>query len=375
MNRLEFARAVPAFRISPMKLVVDAMCAEFGGIRTYVEHLLGHWQGVYPEDELHVVVPEGSDLDTAGHVRHELRVRRPTIVGRPIAQSLAMHRLINDLRPDAVLATVPSTTVRRLKYPLGVVILDLRHELRPEQFTRSRRILRKFSYERSYKLADGFFSISGRSLDDLHDLHPKTCDTPGIVTYLGADHVLEWPEGTRKGASIAFAHHTNKNPDLIVDAWEILLKRGAPVPPLMIIGVRGPVRAQLEADIAGRFLGEHISLAPFLPEAEFQHVLSEAEMIVFPSDFEGFGLPVVEGMTLGKPVVIGPEKATSEIAGGHAAVMRDWTPGSLADAVTAARVMTEDELEQAREWGMRFTWDTTVDQTRSGLLRLCGQIS
>lgn len=357
-----------------MKIVVDAMCAEFGGIRTYVEHLLGHWSRVYPEDEIHVVVLAGSSLDTASHVRHELRVRRPGTVGRPIAQSFAMHGLINDLQPDAVLATVPSTTVRRLKYPLGVVILDLRHELRPEQFTRSRRILRRFSYGRSYRLADGFLSISSRTLEDLQELHPQTREKPGIVTYLGADHVLDWPESTRSGPSIAFAHHTNKNPDLIIDAWEVLAKRGDPVPPLMIIGVRGPIRAKLEADIAGRSLGQHISLAPFLPDVEFQKVLSEAEMIVFPSDFEGFGLPVVEGMTLGKPVVIGPEKATMEIAGGHAAVMNGWSAGALADAVSTASAMTPDDLEKAREWGMRFTWDTTVKQTRSELLRLCNPI-
>lgn len=358
-----------------MKIVVDAMCAEFGGIRTYVDHLLGHWSAVYPEDELHVVVPLGSTLDTAGHVRHELRVRRPGAVGRPVAQSFCMHRLIRGLHADAVLVTVPSTTVVRTKVPFGVVILDLRHELRPEQFSRSRRVLRYVSYRRTYRLADVFFAISGRSLDDLHQLHPHTRDTPGIVTYLGADHVLAWPEGNRKGPSIAFAHHTNKNPDLIIDAWDVLARRGTPLPPLTIIGVRGPMRAELESIIGSRSLGEHIKLAPFLPDEEFRQVLSEAEMIVFPSDFEGFGLPVVEGMTLGKPVVIGPEKATMEIAGGYAAVMKEWTAEALADAVAEARAMSDEQLDEAREWGKRFTWDSTVERTRSELARLCSPIT
>lgn len=358
-----------------MKIVVDAMCAEYGGIRTYVEHLLGRWSSVHPEDELHVLVPMGSDLDTATHARHELRVRRPSSVGRPIAQTLAIHRLIRQIRPDAVLATVPSTTVRRTRIPFGVVILDLRHELRPEQFTRSRRVLRRFSYGRTYRLADGFFAISNRSLNDLHELHPHTRNMPGIVTWLGADHVLQWPEGNRKGPAVAFAHHTNKNPDLIIDAWDVLAARGADVPPLTIIGVRGEIRAELESNIAARALGEHISLAPFLPDEEFQQVLAGAEMIVFPSDFEGFGLPVVEGMALGKPIVIGPEKATLEIADGHAVVMTGWTADALADAVTIASAMTAEQLGEAREWGKSFTWDATVAATRSELLRLCSQVS
>ena len=140
---------------------------------------------------------------------------------------------------------------------------------------------------------------------------------------------------------------------------------------MMIIGVRANLRAELESAIERRSLGAHISLASFLPDDEFRQVLSEAEMIVFPSDFEGFGLPVVEGMTLGKPVVIGPEKATTEIAGGHAVVMTDWTAEALAAAVSTAQTMTPEELENARQWGGRFTWTSTVQETRSELRRLC----
>ncbi len=353
-----------------MKIVVDAMCAEYGGIRTYVDHLLGHWSSVHPEDELHVVVPQGSTLNTADHVRHELRVRRPGTVGRPFAQSFAMHRLIGRLDPDVVLATVPSTTVRRLKRPLAVVILDLRHELRPEQFTRSRRLLRRISYGRTYELADGFLAISHRSLDDLHALHAGTRDKPSVVTYLGADHVLAWPPAPEPGPAIAFAHHTNKNPDLILDAWASLKDRGTSVPRLMMIGVPGAHRARLVDMIRQRSLDAHVSLAPFLPDEEFQRTLSGAEVIVFPSDFEGFGLPVVEGMALGKPVVIGPEQATMEVAGGHAVVMADWSAEALADAMTVAGQMGPDAIRAAHAWGSTFTWARTVRETRAMLAEL-----
>jgi glycosyltransferase involved in cell wall biosynthesis len=353
-----------------MKVVVDAMCAEYGGIRTYVNYLLTHWSAIHPEDELHVVIPQGSTLDTANHVRHELRVRRPGTVGRPLAQSFAMHKLIKRLAPEVVLATVPSTTVRRLPVPLAVVILDLRHELRPEQFSRGRRLLRKVSYERTYALADAFLAISHRSLDDLHELHPKTAEVPAEVTYLGADHVLSWPAAVDTGPAVAFAHHTNKNPDLILDAWAILAERGDTVPPLMMVGVPGASREKLTEMLEQRKLSQHVTLAPFLPEEEFRRMLSAAASIVFPSDFEGFGLPIVEGMALGKPVVIGPERATMEVAAGHAIVMADWTAEALANAVAAAGRLSGDELELARVWGAGFTWDRTVAETRTMLLRL-----
>lgn len=353
-----------------MKIVVDAMCAEYGGIRTYVDHLLGHWASAHPEDELHVVLPRGSTLDTTGHVRHELRVRPPAAIGRPAAQSWAMHRLIKQLAPDAVLATVPSTTVRRLEVPLAVVILDLRHELRPEQFSLFRRFLRKVSYERTYALADAFLAISHRSLDDLHGLHPDTKRVPSDVTYLGADHVTSWPAAVTTGPSVAFAHHTNKNPDLILDAWAILASREEAVPPLLMIGVPGADRPRLSAKIEQLSLGPYVTLAPFLPEDQFREAISAAASIVFPSDFEGFGLPIVEGMALGKPVVIGPEPGSLEVAAGHATVIADWTAEALADAMARAGHLSGEDLEAARAWGAGFTWDRTVDQTREMLARL-----
>jgi glycosyltransferase involved in cell wall biosynthesis len=357
-----------------LRIFVDAMCAELGGIRTYVEHLLGQWHSIFADDELHVAVRVGSTLDTTGHTRHELKAHRPDVVGRPWAQSTSMHRLIREIRPHVVLATAPTTTVRRMAPPLAVVILDLRHERRPDQFSRGRRLLRRISYGRSYSLADGFISISQRSLDDLHELHPSTRRKPGLVAHLGADHVLGWPEPSRRGPSISFAHHTNKNPDLILDAWELLAKRGRALPPLTILGLSGASRTHLEGVIATKGLGDHVKLAPFLPHDEFQRVMAEADMVVFPSDFEGFGLPVVEGMSLGKPVVIGPEKAVLEISGGHAVVMADWSSAALADAVEKAMALGDDELASLRDRGSEFTWERTIRRTRAALGDLAGLV-
>jgi glycosyltransferase involved in cell wall biosynthesis len=350
-----------------VRVVVDAMCADFGGIRTYVEHLVCRWGQVFPGDELHVVVPQSSTLDTAGQARHELVVRRPASVGRPFAQSVAMRRVVSQAKADVVLATAPTSTTRRLGVPLAVVVHDLRHELRPEQFSRRRRLLRRLSYGRTYSLADGFVAVSQRTLDDLHELHPELAGKPAFVAGHGADHVREWPEPSRKGPSVAFGHHTNKNPDLVVAAWGVLAHRGSAVPPLTILGLPSASRGRLEGSIAAARLGDHIRLAPYLDDREFRRVLAEADLVVFPSDFEGFGLPVVEGMTLGKPVVIGPEKATLEVSGGHAVVMEDWSAGALADAVERALVLNEDDLARARAWGAEFTWDRAVRDTRRAL--------
>lgn len=349
-----------------MLVVVDAMGTEFGGVRTYIDRLLETWATSFPDDEVHVVVPAGSTISAGLHTRHELQVRKPSQLGRPLAQTFAMHRLIAGLKPDAVLAAIPSTTLRRTKSPLAVVVHDLRHELRPHQFSRARRALRAVSYGRAYAVADGFVSVSARTQDDLHELHPSTRSRPSVVVHHGADHVLGWPEPQRTGPAIAMAHHTNKNPDLIIEAWAVLASRGTPRP-LTIVGVSGE-RERLQQLIDDRGLTDIVRLSPFLHDDDFVRVIVDADLIVFPSDFEGFGLPVVEGMTLGKPVVIGPEKATLEVASGHAVVMASWSPADLADAVEVAAALDPDVIDAARQWGATFTWHRAVTETRE-LLR------
>lgn len=133
-----------------------------------------------------------------------------------------------------------------------------------------------------------------------------------------------------------------------------------------MLGV-GAARESLAREIDAKGLSEHIELAPFLPEPEFQRLMKSASMVVFPSDFEGFGLPVVEGMLLGAPVVIGPDKATLEVAGGHASVLDDWTPSALADAVDRAAHVDAADLERARVHAAEFTWARCVEQTRAFL--------
>lgn len=346
------------------------MCAEFGGIRTYVEHLLDQWSDFFPDDELHVLVPEGSTLPTHGHTRHSVRVGRPAQVRRPLAQTRHIRRLVRAVQPDAVLATLPSTTLVRPGRPMATVVYDLRHELRPEQFSWAKRWMRNISYGRGYRTADGLLSISQRSLDDLRERHPRTKGTPSAVAYLGADHVTSWPVARLDGPAVTFAHHTNKNVDLVLSAWAILVASGEEVPELVILGVHEAERKRLAEGISRRSLDSFVQLSPFMPDDEFVRVMAEAEMIVFPSDFEGFGLPVAEGLRLGKAVVIGPERATCEVADGHAFVMSGWTPEALVGAVRAAEAMTDQQRESARQRGEEFTWERTIRRTREVLAAL-----
>jgi glycosyltransferase involved in cell wall biosynthesis len=264
---------------------------------------------------------------------------------------------------------MPVTSLVRSGIPTAVVVHDLRHEVRPEQFSRGRRLLRRIAYDRSYQVADGFIAVSRRTLEDLHRLHPEVRAKPAAVVHHGADHVLGWPGTPGSGPAITFAHHTNTNPELVLEGWAAGRGRGLPMPELLVLGT-GQDRDRLAARVADLGLTSTVRLAPFLADDEFAAVMRSASMVVFPSGFEGFGLPVVEGMLSGVPVVIGPEPATLEVAGGYASVLADWTPEALAEAVDAASHFDAAYLAQARAHAAAFTWARCVEETRAFLSRL-----
>jgi glycosyltransferase involved in cell wall biosynthesis len=351
-----------------VKIVIDALCAEFGGIRTYADHLLEGWAREFPDDDVHVAVRRGSTITATGLQRHELCVARPDSVGRPWAQTTSFHALVGRLRPDCVLATAPTTDVRRSPAPLGIVVHDLRTELRPEQFSTARRLLRSVSYGRSYRLASGFICVSRRTLHDLRHRYPGVHATPATVVHHGGDHVRAWASPSRCGPAVAFAHHTNKNPELVLQSWAELRRRGARVPGLALVGAPAPLRVHLSRVAARLGLEDGVSISGFLAEEAFKRVFCEASVVVFPSDFEGFGLPVLEAMALRKPVVISPDPGLLEVAAGHAVEMHDWSAGALANAIDRALIRSEGCLDEAKTWASRFTWAATIRSTRAALV-------
>lgn len=351
-----------------MRLVVDATAASYGGIATYAENLLAGWARRFPDDELHVVLPAGADWwplpDDA--IRHDVRLIRPATLARPVAITAELPRLVRSVNADAVLATNPATTLLRAPAALGVVVHDMRHELRPEQFPVARRVIRRTSYRWGFARADVVIAVSQRTLDDVRQRCPRLPAQRCVVVHEGGDHVDRWRRGEPNGTAVASCHHSNKDTDLLIDAWAEL---GAAAPPLAMLGISGPRADITRARIAAAGLADRITVQPFLPTPDYERLVTGARMVVFVSDFEGFGLPVVESMRLGKPIVIAPEPACLEVAGGHAVVITDWTAPALAQAVRDALAASPAELDAARRYVEDFTWAATATGVREALLR------
>lgn len=115
-----------------------------------------------------------------------------------------------------------------------------------------------------------------------------------------------------------------------------------------------------------RSVDDHVLLTGLVTEDEKIRLYSGSIAFVFPSRYEGFGLPVLEAMACGKAVVAGNNSALSELHTGKALLLDDTSPSQLTGAMT--RLIDDEpfrrELEETgREHAAGFTWERTARET------------
>ena len=111
--------------------------------------------------------------------------------------------------------------------------------------------------------------------------------------------------------------HFRKNADLVLKAWPLIEER-APGLVLVVAGHNSPAYVE-----RAKALGSSVVLAGFLEEEQFVALYHGAQAVWFPSRYEGFGLPVLEAMACGAPLVTSNTTALPEVAGGAAAALVD----------------------------------------------------
>lgn len=362
-----------------MKILVDARLLHGGGIGRFLRQVSARWlrEAVVSEirflgrsDELDAWL---ADVDERG-IGRSVEFSHPPYALR--AQTDWLRRA-DGLRGNADVAFFPHYDVPLLRHPRPSVLVvhDLTQFLLPEAFPRIKRVAGRILLNRALDQSDHVITVSECSRRDLLRWDPEL-EARLDVVYPGVDPVFRpLGEGARSRAEgrweailpfllMVGSDRPHKN---LVLGPKILgrLEEEWPTLKLVVVGTRrdpsGPVAAAAAAE---GVLDRTIELGD-VDDASLRELYGLARALLFPSLYEGFGLPPLESMACGTPVIASDRGALPEVLDGHAVLLDPDDPGPWARQVT--RILTSDRWiprassdSAGREHADSFSWDRTA---------------
>jgi glycosyltransferase involved in cell wall biosynthesis len=163
--------------------------------------------------------------------------------------------------------------------------------------------------------------------------------------------------------------HERKNIIRLVQAFAILVKQGFKCKLLITGNVSGhayqmKMKQTIDSVIEELRLGERIVFTGFVSERELDSLFRIAEILIYPSLYEGFGIPILEAMKMGLPVITSNTTAMPEVAGEAALLVDPLNIDDMAEAML--RLMNNTELQDnLRKKGLQraaaYTWERTSE--------------
>jgi glycosyltransferase involved in cell wall biosynthesis len=339
--------------------MIDAAIVKpnLGGLRTYIRSLVA---ALDERDDVDLVVLTSRPDEFADAPRATLvpiPVATQGFVARTAWREASVRRLVRRHHADVVLVPYPEMTVRPLAVPSVIVVHDVRAVVAPRYDTRGRRLRFVTALGPACRSATHVVCVSEfthMSLDACVRIDPSRVSVIGeaAARHFNAVDVAP-PSGEGPYVLYAGSLMPHKNVDTLVRAF---------APDGLDVGLRlaGPAtdaeRQHLESLIARLGAATRVRHLGWLDDAALARWYAGARAVVIPSVHEGFGLPVIEAMRLGVPVVASDIPAFREVGGGHVTlVARPLEPGSWRDALTTLPA-SKGVTENARRWASSFSW-------------------
>ncbi len=338
-----------------MRVAIDMLIAEkeSGGMLFATRALLDGLARIDQDNEYIIITGRPEDyqeLTTTSLFRiHTVKVR--TWNGILVRHQLLLPDILKKLRPDVL--HVPAFAA-----PIGwhgslvMTVHDLAFLKVPQQSSLYARLYWQYLLRESVRRAQHIIAISEQTREELETLwsiEPERMHVihnalrPSLYQNVASSEAVQVMRQRYGGRYLLHVGRImpRKNVEMLIQAFHLLAERFADLH-LVLTGGTGYGSSGVMQQITDSPHRERIHLAGWVSEQDMGPLYAGAEALIFPSRHEGFGLPTLEAMAHGTPVVASFEAASAEIAG-DAALRVDCTSDVLlADAIV--QLLTDKEL-------------------------------
>jgi len=313
------------------------------GDETYVRNLLRELGSLAPEAGVRIAaVTRRPDLVPDGVEPVELRTGR-----QELRMALTLPRLLGRIGADLV--HTQYALPLRCPCPAVVTVHDLSFARRPELMSRKDRLVFRVVVPRAVRGAVRVLTVSERTKRDLVELYDVPPDKV-VVTPNGVDPAFH-PGDTESAAEYVLAVGAIQRRKNQLAALEAAAAAGLP---LVVVG------PEKDSALADELRRRGARVEGYVETERLAELYRGAACLVQTSSFEGFGLPLVEAMASGTPVVAVHEPALEEVAGDAAVVVEE---ANLAYGIRRALVERERLVAAGLERSRAFSWRAAAERT------------
>jgi glycosyltransferase involved in cell wall biosynthesis len=312
------------------------------------------------------------------------KYKRDDLIRRILWEKILLPKKIKEDKCDVFLSLYQSTTILCSKTKHVMVVHDIIPKLFPQYLNNLRKKLYQLLVQRAIKKADKIIAVSHRTEKDLIQhlgIDPKKIS----VSYVDVDDVYKKnvpdieSQRVLKKYKLKAGYVYNgggmdirKNTENVLRAYKFLLEKYKNVdwlPKLVISGKLMPELAPLVTDakklIKELNISDRVILLNHVPQEDLPALYKNASIFIYPSLYEGFGLPILEAMNQGTPVITSKISSLPEV-GSDAVLYCD--PNKVEDiAMVIKNVLNNNHLKAAlsmkgRERATHFFWDKFVEK-------------
>lgn len=356
-----------------MHILIDGRMISNTGIGRWLQNVVGHLMRIKTNHRITVLVNRDSEQVRSFHLQtSQLQFSAPIY---SIREQIVLPLMLGSEHPDVV--HFPNFNVPLVqRTPLVLTLCDLIYYIYPQacpswighQYAR-------FMIRAAARKARRIITLSEHSKRDLI-LHIGCPPEKVCVVYPAIDSEVfcRQDPASVEAVKLKFGirrpylfytgnHEPRKNLERLVHAFRRLPNRKHFQ--LVLGGRVGRRRQEFYHDIADLVATGEVILSGEIPESDLPPLYAGAELFVFPSEYEGFGLPPLEAMATGVPVACSGATSLPEVVGGAAVLFDPGSTGEIAAAMH--RILSSKQLAgELREKGFervrQFSWSSAAQQ-------------